>query len=123
MMLSQEKRRYQREHAHYMWGKTKDKNGNEIQFEYGGKPKEVSRQEFLHGFAGGSRLRVIETVYDLPLAIGSVIELGYGEPACSVLSFKQDLIDEKQLRFVPYEKADKVTVITLSAIEGGVINA
>lgn len=119
MMLSQEKRRYQREHAHYMWGKTKDNNGNEIQFEYGyGSLKEVSREEFVHGFSAGTGLRVIETVYNLPLVIGSVIKLGYNEPTCSVLSFKQNLIDEKQLRFVPYEKADKVTVITLSAIEG-----
>lgn len=124
MQLSQAKKRYQKEHVHYMWGKLTSADTETILFEYGyGALKEISQQELVHGFTGGTGLRVIETVYDLPLKVGDVISLGYGERDCSVVAFKFKLIDEKQLRFVPYEKADKVAVITLMAIEGGTLNA
>lgn len=112
-MTSQVARRYQVEHGHYMNGELQ--HGKETSaFKYGLRSANTARAQVLHGYVGSDNTREIESVDVGELHTSDIVTLTDGKYL--VVAFEPKLIDELQLRNLPYEKADKVWRITLKSV-------
>lgn len=115
-MTSQVARKYQVENGHYMCGEIQ--HGKETRvFHYGLKTAKTVRTQLIHGVTGSDNGRDIESVDCGQLHTSDVVKLADGGKYL-VTDVEARLIDELQLRNLPYEKADKVWRITLRAWGG-----
>lgn len=67
---------------------------------------------YIHGVEGGQSTAEIETVEPIAVEMGDKVKLANGK-AGKVVDTSVSLLDALQVRFVSYDKADKVMRITL----------
>ena len=84
-------------------------------FKYGELSSDKTKNTIVHGFTGAENVVEIETVRHVIVAIGDKVQLADGREG-KVTNTAVKLLQEKQLRFVPYEKADKTTRITIKFV-------
>ena len=109
--LSETARVYQLQHGHTMIGTLK--HGETItQFKYGLLHDNRNKTTYVHGIEGGQTQTEIETVCDVSPEVGDKITLVTNRKG-RVTNVSTEILDELQLRFVPYEKADKIKRITI----------
>ena len=105
---------YQLEHGHNLTGVLV--HGNEQQsFRYGLVSNTRLKTTYVHGLEGGASAVVIETVHPIAPEVGDKIQLCDGKNG-RVAEISVALLDDVQLRFVTYEKADKIRQITVRFI-------
>lgn len=116
--MTQQARRYQLEHAHTNTGVLTGRNTPETVFKYGlSMGERKGKTTLVHGLQGSIQEYDIETVEQMPVKIGDTIELSHNGKTTKVIGTNVKVLDELQLRFVPYEKADKIITITVSNLE------
>lgn len=114
MRLSQSVREYELAHGLLLDGTLV--HGNEkTSFKYGFKTINKNKTTLVHGFLGAQTVTELETVRPINVVIGDKIILADGKQG-KVSNTRQELLIQEQLRFVPYEKADKRTLITIEFI-------
>lgn len=112
MRLSETARVYQLKNGHTMTGKIT--HGNTVTpFKYGIKNDNRGKSTYIHGIEGGQSATEIETVEPVKAEIGDKVQLVDGRKG-RVENISVDILDEAQLRFVSFEKADKIVRITIS---------
>lgn len=84
-------------------------------FKYGELSSEKNKNALVHGFTGTENVVEIETVRPVDVAIGDKVQLANGRKG-KVTNTSVKLLDDKQLRFVCYDKADKTTCITIKFV-------
>lgn len=105
---------YQLEHGHTSDGELK--HGLETtKFKYGTRNVKRRKTEYVHGMEGGQTQTEIETVCFVMPEIGDKVMLATGQTGI-VTGVSVDVLDELQLRFVGFEKADKITHITIEYV-------
>lgn len=87
----------------------------ETPIKYGFKTFNKNKTTLIHGYMGTQNVTEIETVRPVTVAIGDKVILADGTKG-KVGYVAVELIEEKQLRFVTYERADKRTRITVEFI-------
>lgn len=91
-------------------------HGNaQTKFKYGELSAEKNKITAVHGFTAAENVVEIETVRPVAVAIGDTVLLADGRQG-KVIKTSVKLLAEKQLRFVPYAKADKTTHITIKFV-------
>lgn len=114
MKISEQARRYELEHGLTLKGVLF--HGDEkFEFKYGYENINKSKTTVIHGYTGAQNVVEIVTVRPISLAIGDKIQLVDGKKGKTV-SLSVALLDDVQLRFVSYERADKVTRITIQFV-------
>lgn len=88
---------------------------SETKIKYGFKTIDKNRTTLAHGYDGAQNVTEIETVRQVEVAIGDKVKLVDGRIG-KVNYSRVKLLDEMQLRFVSYAKADKITNITIQFI-------
>lgn len=84
-------------------------------FKYGYKTINKSKTTLVHGYTGAQNVTEIETVRLDGAAVGDKVQLADGTKG-KVVGTTQELLEPKQLLFVPYDKAEKVVKITVQFI-------
>lgn len=84
-------------------------------FKYGELSSDKNKNTVVHGYTGAENVVEIETVRPVVAAIGDKVRLANGREG-KVTNTAVKLLEEKQLRFVPYAKADKSTRITIKFV-------
>lgn len=84
-------------------------------FKYGEHTNNKNKMTLVHGATGAQNVVEIETVRSVAVAIGDKVQLVDGRKG-KVTNTAVKLLQEKQLRFVPYAKADKATRITIQFV-------
>lgn len=113
-MTSQTLRRYQLEHKHFLTA-TISHGDIKAVFKYAVVANRSTRTQLLHGFMASDNNVEIESVDIAFVHNSDVVELTDGKKY-TVVSYDENLLDENQLRWVPWEKADKVFRITLKSV-------
>lgn len=113
-MTSQTLRRYQLEHKHFLTA-TISHGDTKAVFKYAVVASKSTRTQLLHGFMASDNNAEIESVDIAFIHNSDVVELSDGKKY-TVMSYDEKPIDENQLRWVPWEKADKVFRITLKSV-------
>lgn len=85
---------------------------DETEFKYGLLHDNRIKTTYIHGVEGGQSTTEIETVEPITVEIGDKIQLANGKKG-KVVDTSVNLLDDLQVRFVSYGKADKVMRITL----------
>lgn len=111
MSLSQTARLYQLKNGHRMLG-TLCHGDAETRFKYGLKNAALGITTYIHGLDGNSKHAVLETVEFLKIQSGDRVKLVDGTKG-RVREVSQTVLDEKQLLFMPYDRAEKLTQITI----------
>ncbi|MCM1290186.1 MAG: hypothetical protein NC132_05530 [Corallococcus sp.] len=109
--LSEKARTYQLEHGHTSVGALK-RGARATQFTYGLLKIKRIKTVYAHGIEGGDTQAEIETVCGITPEIGDGITLASGQTGI-VTEVLQETLDEMQLRFVGFNKADKITRISV----------
>lgn len=113
-MTSQTLRRYQLEHKHFLTA-TISHGDIKAVFKYAVVANRSTRTQLLHGFMASDNNVEIESVDIAFVHNSDVVELTDGNKY-TVVSYDEKPLDENQLRWVPWEKADKVFRITLKSV-------
>ena len=114
MRLSETARVYELEHGLVLNG-TLYHGSVETKFKYGELTNNKNKTTVVHGYTGAQNIVEIETARPIAVAIGDKVQLADGRKG-KVTNTAIKLIEEKQLLFVPYTKADKATRITIQFI-------
>lgn len=109
-----QQKKYQLDHSHVFTATVK-RTGQQFKFGFvDDMTKDTQATEHIHGFWGGHTSRTIETVENVDINNQDIIQVdkfGFGKVATT----KTRLLSPIELRFVPNEKASKITQITLNA--------
>lgn len=117
--MTQQARRYQLEHAHTNTGVLTGRNTPKTVFKYGlSMGERKAKTAVVHGLTGSNEEYSIETVENIAINIGDTINLSHNGKNAKVIYVEKKILDELQLRFVPYEKADKIIIIGVANLEG-----
>lgn len=84
-------------------------------FKYGELSSDKNKNTVIHGYTGAENVVEIETVRPVVVAIGDKVKFADGREG-KVTNAAVKLLQEKQLRFVPYVQADKATRITIKFV-------
>lgn len=114
MRLSETARTYELEHGLVLSG-TLYHGDEETRFRYGELTNNKNKTTVIHGYTGAQNVVEIETVRPVEVAIGDKVQLVDGRKG-KVVNTAVKLLEDKQLRFVSYAKADKATRITIQFI-------
>lgn len=87
----------------------------ETKFKYGELSNNKNKTTVIHGVTGAQNVVEIETARHIVVKIGDKVQLVDGRKG-KVANTAVKLLEEKQLRFVSYAKADKATRITIQFI-------
>lgn len=109
--LSETARVYQLKNGHLLNG-ILTHGETTTEFKYGLLHDNRTKTTYVHGAEGGQNTTEIETVEPIVVEIGDKIQFADGRKG-KVVDMSTDLLEELQLRFVPYERADKVRRITV----------
>lgn len=113
-MLTIQQRQYQLDHNHVFTATVK-RTGKQFKFGFADDTtKDTQSTEIVHGLWGGHTSRTIETVETVDINAQDTVkmdEFGFGK----VGTIKTIYLSPIELRFVPKDKASKITKITLSA--------
>lgn len=113
-MISETARLYELKHGLVLDGTLV--HGDAVtKFKYGFETINKNKMSLTHGFMGSQTVTEIETVRPVSVVIGDKIILVDGKQG-KVSNTRQEVLEKDQLRFVPYEKADKRTLITIEFI-------
>lgn len=113
-MLSQTARMYELKHGLLLDGTLY--HGDVVtKFKYGFETINKNKTTVIHGYTGAQNVTEIETVRPVVVTIGDKVELADGKKG-KVTNTAVKLLEDKQLRFVPYERAEKITRITIQFI-------
>lgn len=113
-MISETARMYELEHGLILNGTLY--HGDAVtKFKYGELNNNKNKTTLVHGVTGAQNVVEIETVRPLVAEIGDKIQLADGRKG-KVTNASVKILAERQLRFVPYSKADKATRITIQFI-------
>lgn len=116
--MTEQAKIYQLEHGHVFVGTLRRRNQDVGQFKYGIKTTQRSAVTTVnHGLMGAEAQYEIETVQDMKYEVGDIIVLSHSGRKTRVQFCETEILDEKQLRFVPYEIADKVFTIGVNNLE------
>lgn len=114
MRLSENARVYELEHGLVLDGRLY--HGDvQTDFKYGELTNNKNKTTVIHGYMGAQNVVEIETVRPIAVAIGDKVQLVDGRKG-KVTNTDVKLLENKQLRFVSYAKADKSTRITIQFI-------
>ena len=102
---------YQLMHGHNLHGISFHGN-TQAMFKYGLINANRIKTTYTHGIESNQNSVEIETVEPLDLNVGDKIQLADGKRG-KVADVSTTLLDDVQLRFVSYERADKVKRITV----------
>ena len=114
MRLSQTAREYELKHGLVLDG-TLYHGGVETKLKYGELTNNKNKTTVIHGYTGAQNIVEIETVRSVVVEVGDKVQLVDGRKG-KVTNAAVELIEERQLLFVPYTKADKATRITIQFI-------
>lgn len=109
--LSEAAKVYQLKHGHNMKA-VLTHGAVKTEFKYGLLHDNRIKTTYVHGVEGGQSTTEIETVEPIAAEIGDKIALANGRKG-KVVDTSTSLLDDVQVRFVSYDKADKVMRITL----------
>lgn len=112
--ISETARVYELEHG-LVLNATLYHGGVETKFKYGELTQNKNKTTLIHGATGAQNVVEIETVRHIAVAVGDKVQLVDGRKG-KVTNTDIKLLEIKQLRFVSYAKADKVTRITIQFI-------
>lgn len=87
----------------------------ETKFKYGELTNNKNKTMVIHGVTGAQNVVEIETARRIVVEIGDKVQLVDGRKG-KVVNTAVKLLEEKQLRFVSYAKADKITRVTIQFI-------
>lgn len=114
-MTSQTLRRYQLEHKHFLKGSITCGKDIKAFFKYVIVTNNSARTQLVHGFVASDNTVGIESV-DIPFVHNSdTVELADGKKYI-VASFEEKPLDENQLRFLPWERVDKIYKLSLKSV-------
>ena len=112
--LSEAARLYQLKKGHVLNGILAH-GKQETTFKYGLLNSDRSKTTYVHGIEGGQTVIAIETVCAIAPEIGDKITLVSGQKG-RVELVAVEILDDVQLRFVSYEKVEKITRITINTL-------
>lgn len=90
-------------------------HGKEVPFKYGLENAYNFKATYVHGIEGGQNVIQIETVEPLTFTVGEKVKLVDGKCG-KVTDVTVSVLDQVQLRFVSYERADKLQKLTIRFI-------
>jgi len=114
-MTSQTLRRYQLERKHFLSGSITCGKDIKAFFKYTVVSNNSTRTQVIHGFAASDNTVGIESVDIAFVHNSDTVELADGKKY-TVTSFEEKPLDENQLRFLPWERVDKIWKITLKSV-------
>ena len=114
-MTSQTLRRYQLEHKHFLKGSITCGKDIKAFFKYVIVTNNSARTQLVHGFVASDNTVGIESVDIAFVHNSDTVELADGKKYI-VASFEEKPLDENQLRFLPWERVDKIYRINLKSV-------
>lgn len=114
-MTSQTLRRYQLEHKHFLKGSITCGKDIKAFFKYVIVTNNSARTQLVHGFVASDNTVGIESVDIAFVHNSDTVELADGNKY-TVTSFEEKPLDENQLRFLPWERVDKIYRINLKSV-------
>lgn len=113
-MLSETARLYELKHGLLLDGLL-EHGKQKTAFKYGFETINKNETTLIHGYMGAQNVTEIETVRPVTVAVGDKVTLVDGKSG-KVTNTSVKLLDDTQLRFVSYERADKITRITIQFV-------
>lgn len=114
-MTSQTLRRYQLEHKHFLKGSITCGKDIKAFFKYVIVTNNSARTQLVHGFVASDNTVGIESVDIAFVHNSDTVELADGNKY-TVTSFEEKPLDENQLRYLPWERVDKIYRISLKSV-------
>lgn len=114
-MKSELERKYEDDHGVVFWGKNER---TLVRFKFGfddSKTGQATATEIMHGFHNGTQRRVVVTVGNVDVRTNDYLDLGsFGKAKAE--SVERVLLDDSktELNYCPYNKASKITRITVT---------
>lgn len=119
--MSEQAKIYQLEHGHVFVGTVRRNNRDVGKFKYGIRTTQrTSKTTVNHGLTGAEAQYEIETVEDMGFEVGDIIALSHSGRKTRVQYCETEILNAVQLRFVPYEIADKVFFVGVTNLEGAI---
>lgn len=114
-MTTQTLRRYQLERKHFLSGTIMCGKDIKAYFKYAIRTNNSARTQLIHGFTASDNTVGIESVDIAFVHNSDTVELADGNKY-TVTSFEEKPLDENQLRFLPWERVDKIYKLSLKSV-------
>lgn len=114
-MTTQTLRRYQLERKHFLSGTIMCGKDIKAYFKYVIRTNNSARTQLIHGFTASDNTVGIESVDIAFVHNSDTVELADGNKY-TVTSFEEKPLDENQLRYLPWERVDKIYRISLKSV-------